>query len=168
MTDDYPASEGWGLTYYLVKSDKLITITATGNGDIFEVSESAATTATWDAGFYSWVAKVDKSGEVHTVDSGTVEILTDYSQQSSGYDSRTAARIMLDNIETFLKNKDSYVANYSISTSSGSRALAEISLEELLRIRNRLLAEIAEEERLEDIENGRGDNQLIVYKIKAE
>ena len=66
---DYPASDGYTLTYRLVPrvSGSAIEITATADGDTFAVNVAAATTAAWTAGEYSWHSYVTLSGARYTV-----------------------------------------------------------------------------------------------------
>lgn len=98
---DYPASDGYTLTYRLVRRDGTagpIQIVATALGDDYQVNVAPGTTATWTLGTYSWAAYVSKAGERYTVESGEVEILPDPAVSGSPLDLRTRARKALDDL----------------------------------------------------------------------
>src|SRR5574343_300477 len=71
---EYPASDGWTLKYRLSGKSQ-IDITATADGDGYSISVAATTSAAWQAGTYAWQAYVIKSTDIHTVATGSVEIL---------------------------------------------------------------------------------------------
>lgn len=105
---DYPATL-WTLKYYLLKSDKQIVITATASGDLFAVTISKTSSAAYTAGLYSWIAKVSKGTtpniEEYTVDQGTITVLPDLTTQTTGYDTRSYNRKMLDIIRELLAGR---------------------------------------------------------------
>ena len=99
---DYPASDGYTLTYRLVRRDGAagpIQITAAANGDGYTVNVLPATTATWTVGKYTWAAYVTKTGERFTVESGEVEILPDPAVSGAPLDMRSQARKALDDLK---------------------------------------------------------------------
>ena len=82
---DYPASAGWALTYYLRGVGSLdVTATTDTDGEGYAVTVAAATTATLPAGNYEFLARVAKTGEVFTVDSGAVVIDANAATASAG------------------------------------------------------------------------------------
>jgi hypothetical protein len=100
------ASDGWTLTYALTKTSDQITITAADSGDDHLVTLSAATTAGYTAGIYSWQAYVTGgSSERYMIDSGTIEILPNLAVQTTGYDDRTHVKTVLDALEARLENR---------------------------------------------------------------
>lgn len=95
----YPASAGWTLSFVLVprnSANPKITINATADGDDFETSVAASTTATWAADNYSWEAWVDRSGERYRPDSGQIVIKPSLLTVPAGYDGRSPAAKALD------------------------------------------------------------------------
>lgn len=99
---DYPATDGWALAYTLLSptADK-ITLTATASGPDYLISVAAAATAAWPPGPRTWVARVTKGAEVHTICTGTLNVLPDLTAATT-YDGRSHARKMLDAIEAAL------------------------------------------------------------------
>jgi hypothetical protein len=104
LSSDFPAST-WTLKYYLVKTSDQEVITASADGDDYAISIAAATTANYSPGVYTWQARVSKSTEIHVIDRGQMEVLTDFEQQSSGYDARTTAKTILDAISAVLEGR---------------------------------------------------------------
>ena len=99
----YPASGGWTLTYYLAKdATNPIAIQATASGDDHAVSVPAATTAGWAPGAYRWTARVNKAGEVVTLQTGHLVILADPSTAS---DPRSHAEKALAAITAVLEGR---------------------------------------------------------------
>ena len=126
---DYPASS-WTLEYYLLKADKQIKITATADGDYFKIVIAASTTAAYPAGVYRWNAYVSKDTERYKVDEGTIEIKPNYAAQTTGYDTRTHIKKVLDAIEAVIEGR---ATQDHLSYSIAGRSIAKISPEELIR-----------------------------------
>lgn len=139
---DYPASDGWALSYALVKTGTRITFSASASGADHLVSVAPATTSGWAAGVYTWSAKVSLSGAVYTVATGTVEILADYSAATSGLDARSHARTTLAALESWIEGRDMGVAEYQIA----GRTLKTIPIEQLLKLRDRYRREVRQED----------------------
>ena len=108
LSSDYPASE-WTLKYYLLKSDKQIIITATADGDNFDIAVTKTVSAAYTAGTYAWIAKVSKGAgateEAHVVANGQMEILPDLAAATTGHDFRSFNKRMLDVIRTLLEGR---------------------------------------------------------------
>jgi hypothetical protein len=71
---DYPAGT-WTLTYSLFSSAAVYSITATADGTQHSVSVPGATTKTYIAGRYDWVAHVSDGTDRYQVGSGVIQIL---------------------------------------------------------------------------------------------
>ncbi len=161
---EYPASEGWTLKYRLVPraAGAAILLTATADGDDYLVQATAATTAGWVTGFYTWSAYVEKAGEVYTVDRGQLEIRAGSSTMSAGYDGRTHARKVLDAIEAVLENRatldqESYAIN--------GRSLKRTPIEQLLKLRQVYRAEVAGEEAAAKLAAGLGTARKVQVRL---
>lgn len=139
---DYPATAGWVLSYALVKDGARITFSASASGADHLVSVAPATTALWAAGVYTWSAKVSLAGAVHTIATGTVEILADYSAAVAGLDARSHARITLNALEAWIEGRDIAVAEYQIA----GRTLKTIPIEQLLKLRDSYRREVRQED----------------------
>jgi hypothetical protein len=101
----YLASAGYTLKYRLVPrvSGTPIMLTSTASGDDYRITAIPTTTAGWVAGEYTWSAWVEKSGERHTVDSGTATLKVN-PETIAAYDGRTQALIALADAKTALAN----------------------------------------------------------------
>ncbi len=148
---DYPASAGWQLVYTLINAAGKISISATAQDDAHLVQVPAATTGAWTAGAYDWRAQASKAGEVYTVGQGRITIEPSFGVNT--LDNRSAARVMLDNVEAvMLKTASSAVQEYEIS----GRRLKNYSIGELLTLRDRLRADVAREDAATAAANGMG------------
>jgi hypothetical protein len=86
---DFPATEGWTLTYTLVSSGEQLQAVSAPDGaaHLFEIPYT--TTYDWPAGTYAWQAHVARDAERYLIASGSVEIVADYAEASDGLDTRT-------------------------------------------------------------------------------
>lgn len=142
--DDFPASDGWALSYALVKSGSQITIDAVADGDAFAVTIPATTSAGYEAGRYSYQASVSKDGEVVVVGSGRIEIKPGFAALSEGYDDRSFAKKMVDGLREIMpKLAAKGVASYSIE----GRSMTYRNMEELRADLNHWTAVYYQEER---------------------
>lgn len=136
---DFPASEGWTLTYELVSSAQRYTFNASASGNDYAVSVTAATTGGWVAGDYQWAAKVALAGVVHEVASGAIVIKPSF---GSAVDARGHARKTLDALEAWIEGRDMGVAEYEIA----GRRLKTIPTEQLLVLRDRYRRDVISED----------------------
>lgn len=160
--DDYEPP-GWTLTYYLVKDGKQITITATDNGDGYHlVDVKPSTTSAWSPGRYQWQAVVADGTDRYKVDEGTIEVLADYAQQSSGFDARTHVKKTLDAIEAVIESR---ATRDQESVEINGRSLRRTSLPDLLKLRDRYKAEYQREVQAERLRNGLGTNGRVLVRF---
>lgn len=149
---DYPAST-WTLKYWfklLTSSSANFSITATADGDAFEVTQAASTSQSYTAGDYSWVAVVTSGSEAFEVDRGVLKVLPRYDQAAS-LDDRSHARTMLDAIEALLENRATLdQQEYTIN----NRSLKRLTVEELTKWRNYYRAEVWAEKQKATGRNG--------------
>ena len=103
---DYPANDGWTLSYTLINASIKISLTATASGAEHLVSVPAATSANYAAGAYTWMARVTKGSEVYTIGQGSLTILPNLSALMS-YDGRSHAQTMVDAIEAAIQGRAS-------------------------------------------------------------
>lgn len=158
---DYPASEGWTLTYTLVSAANRITFSASASVDDYLVTVTAATTAAWMAGAYEWRAQVSKAGEVFTVATGTVTVQPSF---GAAVDSRSHARKVLSNIEAYLENSGNLsAASYEIA----GRKLQRISLPELIALRDKYKGEVIREDAAANVGRGLPDRRRVLVRFGA-
>ncbi len=144
---DYPANDGWALTYTLINSTGKITITASASGADFSVSVPAATTAPYVPGIYQWMARVSKALEIMTVASGTIEILPNLATATT-FDFRSHARTMLDAIEAAFEGRAS---STQLSYSINGRTVEHLTPEQLIKWRNFYQLEVTKEAQAEQL-----------------
>jgi len=148
---DFKASDGWVLTYSLVNASLKIDLPGggiTADGVDFAVTVAAITTAGYAPGDYTQVAKVTKSGAVHTVGSSDLKILPNLSAVT---DTRSHARKVLEAIEAVLERRATLdQESYTI----GIRSLARTPIPELIKLRDRYRQEVNAEKAAEAIGKG--------------
>jgi len=148
---NYPASQGWVLSYSLLKSGTRLQFSASASGDDHLVDVPAATTAAWAPGTYQAVGRVSKSGEARTVIDQPVEILPDLAAAAAGYDARGHAQRVLDALNAWIESHDPAVAEYEVA----GRHMKYIPMGELLKLRSRYQAEAAREQAAQTGKSGR-------------
>ncbi len=162
LTSNYPASAGWALTYAL-RGPQKINITASADGDYFEVNVTAANTADYKAGDYWWSAYVTKGAERYQIDSGTLKIISNLSAIGDTYDGRSHAKIVLDAIEAVIaKRATKDQMGYSIA----GQSLSKTPIADLLLLRDRYKIEYQRELDVEKIANGKATGNRILSKFK--
>jgi hypothetical protein len=160
---DYPASDGWSAAFdFRAKDGGALTFSATASGDDHLVSLAPATTAVWPPELYSGTGKVSKTGQTFTVWKGKLEVKIDLSQQSSGYDTRTHARICLDAIEAVMEGK---ATRDVLNTTIAGQSIGRLTPDQLIAFRAYYRAEVLGEEAQEALENGgpSGKNILAIF-----
>lgn len=148
---DYPATDGWVLSYALVKSGNRITFSAGASGADHLINVSAAITAGWTVGRYQWQSSVTLAGERFTVGTGQIEILPNFAAASNGADGRSHARKVLEAIEATLEGRAGQAhMQYRI----GERELRFIPIPELLILRDRYRSEVRAEDAVAALARG--------------
>jgi hypothetical protein len=152
----YLPADGWTLKYALaaqftspVQATITLTATTAADGVRYRVQASSDQTATWTPGKYSWVRRVEKSGPIiNPVGEGVLKILPRIDALVQGYDNRSHARKMLDQVEAALESRSlsagREVLSYTIGTRSQTFDASETKVE-LIKLRNKLQWEVANE-----------------------
>lgn len=145
--DDYLASDGWTLTYYLRGVGTLdVTATTDTDGEGYSITVLPASTDI-AAGNYEFLARVSNvGGEKYTVDSGTVEILANAATATAGQ-RQSHAEQMVALLQAEIKARLSGTAgtaheSYTIE----NRQITKLSLDELYKLLNKYRAELAREQ----------------------
>jgi len=102
----FPAS-AWTLVYTLVSATAQIQITATASGIDHLVELTSTTTGAYDAGDYTWQAHISKGDERYKVGEGLLTVIPDFATKSSGYDSRSHVKKVLDALEASIEGRAS-------------------------------------------------------------
>lgn len=99
---DHPAGGGWVLAYRLINQASHIDIVSAPDGEAHLVSISAATSAAYAAGAYTWAAFVTQGAQRYTVGQGTTTIRPNLAAQVAGFDARGEAQRALDDLRSAL------------------------------------------------------------------
>jgi len=157
----YPATQ-WTLTYYLLKKGNQIKITATADGDNYAINVAKSVTRDYPPGQYTWIAKVSRGDEEYTVDSGAVEILPDFADAVSGYDTRSQVKRILDAIEATLEGRATIdQQSYSIA----GRTLAKIPIPDLIALRDKYKMEYQMELKAERLKNNLATGSKVMVRF---
>lgn len=143
---DFPATDGWILSYRLVSRSGLtaIDIASTADGDGYEVNIASATTAGYAPGDYTLYGFITLSPDRYQVYKGAFTVLPDPAT-TSFVDSRSYLEKVLEKLETvILEGVIREVIRYSFNGVS-----TEVqSMRDALDARDRVKALIAQEQAL--------------------
>jgi hypothetical protein len=101
----FPASDGWALVYTLVKSGNSFAIIASADGSKFLVEIPHTTTKDYVTGKYNYQAHVSKGDERYLVESGVIEVITDFATAVDGVDARPWIDRCIDELEARIENR---------------------------------------------------------------
>lgn len=148
------ASE-WTLKYRYAGPAGAFEISAVAYGGDFSASATAAATANYPVGAYSWIAIVEKGSgpslERHIIDTGTCEVMEGPTEYIAGLDRRSHAKKVLDAIEAVILNR---ATADQLAYSINGRSLQKTPLPDLLKLRSLYMAEYERELRAERIRKG--------------
>jgi len=131
---DYPASDGWGLKFYIAAKDLTPAMTGSANGSGFDVTISVADSTRLAAGTYRWAAIATKAADVKTAASGYVKVTPNLAAALPG-ELQSWEEKTLEIVEARLSGRlDDQIAQYSIA----GRQVAKFALEELIALRDKL------------------------------
>lgn len=99
---DYPADDGWQLSYRLLNPAARIDMVAAADGAAHRVTVSAATSAAYTPGTYTWIAHVTRSTDRHTVGQSSITIKADWAAAAGNGDARSPASRALDDLRAAL------------------------------------------------------------------
>lgn len=158
---DYPASEGWVLSYLLVSATHQYALTGSAQNDDHLINVPAATTASYVANDYDWRSRVSFNGEVFTISTGRIKILP---SMATAVDLRSSARTALEAVNAVLENRaTSATAEYEIA----GRKLKYIPIPELLALRSRLQQDVRAEDDAQRAASGLGSRNRIYVRFGA-
>ena len=149
---DYPADDGWVLSYRLTPrgTGAVIEFSAAASGSAHQVQVAAATTAGWSAGDYTCGAWVSKAGERYSVPSegGQVQIAPNPASLAAGTDTRSSAEVTLAAVQDVIRNR---ATSGYLEVNVAGRVLRSFSLPELFALERQIKAQI----NAEDVAAGR-------------
>lgn len=158
---DYPASQGWALSYTFINSTGKFTATGSANGTAFDVTISATTTAAVSAGDYYFEGYASKAGERFRVDCGTVTVAPNITSAAT-FDGRSHARKVLDAIEAVIEGRASTdQQEYTI----GNRSLKRTPIADLIVLADKYRAMVNAEDNAAALAAGRGAKNRILVRL---
>ncbi len=125
---DYPPADGWTLKYRLIPRfttpvQAPIDITATTSGSDYRVQAAAAVTAAWKAGDYNWARWVEKAGPIRqSLGDGQIKVIADPAAAVQGYDGRSHARKVLNQIEAAIESRSLSTMREVLAYTIGTRS----------------------------------------------
>jgi hypothetical protein len=162
---DYSAAAGWVLKYRLINAAGKIDITASASGADHLVDEAAATTDAWTAGTYTWQAYVEKAAERYTVGRGTLVIEPDLPAEAAGYETRTTAKQILDELESayldYSSNGQGTVQRYTI----GGREMWFRAATDFIKQIEYWRSQVVSQQALESVANGLGNPRRLYARF---
>jgi hypothetical protein len=146
-------------------SGATVDATASGSDWLFEIP--AATTATLTPGSYlaQFVATVATRPVTYREAAFTVLRSLAYTGGPTAIETRSPARIRLDNVEAAIDALSTGAQEYQIGVGSGGRMVKRADLKDLIEWRDRLKAEVRAEERATAIANGSGDPDALYIRF---
>jgi hypothetical protein len=149
---DYPADDGWVLSYRLTPrtAGSAIDFNAAASGSDHQVEVAAATTGGWVAGDYTCAAWVTKAAERYSVPSegGQVQIAPNPATLTAGTDTRSSAEVTLAAVQDVIRNR---ATSGYLEVNVAGRVLRSFTLPELFGLERQLKAQV----NAEDVAAGR-------------
>jgi hypothetical protein len=160
---DYPASEGWVLSYRLINTAIKYDITAAADGEEHLVTVAAATSAAYLAGEYQWVSAVTLSDQRFTIAQGTFKVLANLAAASAGVDIRSTAKKALDLLDAALleHGNRAWTKDYEIA----GRRMSFVSASEFMKFRSQLQMEVASEQNAEGLQQGKPSKNKVFVRL---
>lgn len=159
---DYPAGT-WTLNYRFKNAAGGFEIAASASGTTHDITVDAVTTGAYTAGDYQWMAWVVSGAEKFTIDQGSATLLPDYRSgaATAALDDRSHARKTLEAIAQWIEGRSPGVAEYEIA----GRRMKYIPITDLLKLRERYKAEVANENAADALRRGEGIGRKIQFRI---
>lgn len=129
----FPPAEGWTLTASL-RGPAVINLVSTVNGNAYQFSADAATTAGWAPGRYWYqIVATSTDGTVCQVEAAEIVITPDLSQAEAGYNGQSANEQILAALDAMIAGKATNdVQRYRIN----NRELTRFTPAELIKWRD--------------------------------
>lgn len=163
LSTDYPADDGWALTYTFINASGKFAVSASASAKIFSVVIAAADSLAFLAGAYKWVSRVTKAAETYTVAFGHCEVLPNLAASSiKTFEDRSHVKKVLDSIEAVIEGR---ATKDQMSYMIAGRQLSRTLIADLLVLRDRYRADYARELDAENIAKGLGTGKKILTRF---
>jgi hypothetical protein len=165
--DDFPASEGWALDYYLRGDGAGFDVQASADGDDFLVEVPADSTEGLTPGNYRWQGWVSKGAERYKVADAAAVVKQGFVAvgEDATVDTRSQVKRILDAIDALLEGKATKdQQQYTIAGGGGYRMLMRIPVSELIHLRKEYARLYGAERRRERVK--RGGSPFATIKVR--
>ena len=154
LTYEYHRDSGGGANQFT------LTATETANDYIIEIP--SATTAGYTANAYIYYVFITRTSDSQriAVDNGRAELVEDFSDSNA--DVRSHAKTVLDAIEAVIENRAS---QDQMSYSIAGRSLSRMSIDDLMKFRDRYYSEYQEEIKKSRIKNKQDSGNLVKVRF---
>lgn len=161
--EDAPES-ATGLTFYLrTNAASGAAVSGSWDGSVWQFSISAAISAGFIAGTWSYQAQATTPDGTFTIDTGTftVKQSLSFTGNATAVDLRSTAKMRLDEVEAAIHALATGSQEYRI----GIRTYKRPELQQLMAHRDQLKADVAREKIAEDLKAGRGDGRRLFVRF---
>lgn len=159
---DYPATDGWLLSYAL-RGPTAIDITAAANGVDHLVDVGTVVSSGYADGLYTMQGYVSNGTSRFTVYTGPVTIKPDLAAAGAGYDGRSHVKRTLDAIEAVIEGRAS---KGDQQLSIDGTTLIKMTATDLLNLRTRYQNEYRREQQAARVAQGKNSGRKIVTRFK--
>lgn len=162
-----PAAYGPGASYSLSltlqsqANKATITATVTGSGDTFDVTVTAANTATLTPGFYTLFAVATSGSDKRLVAQHPVQVVANVLGDNP-VDTRSHNRRVLDSIRAVIEGR---AAKSDLEVSVDGVSVKRMSMEDLGKAESRYAAKVAREEDIERQKAGQVSRKNVYVKF---
>ena len=156
---DYPAT-AWTLAYSIVNNAEQYDVTASADGDGYDVAITKAATAVYEPGAYRLIGYVDDGTDRKQVYIGDLIVEPDFTNVS---DRRSYAEKTLEAIEALIANAASKDQE---SVTVDGQTLVRRKPVDLIMLRDRFKREVAAEKRAADMAAGIGGTGRVQLRFK--
>jgi hypothetical protein len=155
----YPATD-WTLKLFL-RGPSILDVTATADGVDYLFSIPSTDTANLKPGQYAWEAVVIQGVGVnrHRVGSGSLQVTVSLEQLSAGYESRSMARVTLENLEAIIKKRSTEGFE---SVVIAGRSVTKMKWTDILTAYSHFKELVRQEEQAEKIARGESARRILV------
>lgn len=156
---EYLPSDGWTLEYHFATPTARQSIAATDNGDgRFLFAMGMSESQQFEPGTWIWQANVSNGTELLTVREGRIEVRQGLAEATSGFDGRSVAERMVEQLDKALLDFDGQETTISaegVSMTFENKA-------DLIAARNHFRRELAREKEGERLAKGLGVSNVRV------
>ena len=158
---DFPASDGWTLTFGFRNTSGTIDLVSSASGDNHAIDADTNTTSQWLSGIYKGVARISNGTTSNTIWKGQIEVLQSLIE-AGAVDTRSAARICLDNLLLASQGKAS---RDILNTTIAGQSIGRMTWTEITTAIAYWQDRVDAEQATEDAANGKGSSRNVLIRF---